>query len=101
MTALCYFTVLSKPQLNHNSTQRNITLSWLDVKMTHPPETQCQQYLSCYRPDFDETLNDGSWVHLEQIQTVMVTFAQTRFVLETFVHIRNLSAVTDPIFMKP
>ena len=42
------------------------------MKMTlihhHPPtQTQCQQYLSCYWPDFDETLNIGSWEHLEQI----------------------------------
>ena len=26
-----------------------------------------QEYLSCYSPDFDETLNVGSWEHLEQI----------------------------------
>ena len=35
-------------------------------------QTQCQQYLSCYRPDFDETLNLGSWEHLKQIQAVTV-----------------------------
>ena len=49
--------VLSKPQLNHNSTQPqpNMTLVGLDMKMTlqttpppHPTQTQCQQYLSCY-----------------------------------------------------
>ena len=37
----------------------------------HPPslitQTQCYQYLSCYWPDFDETLYIGSWEHLEQI----------------------------------
>ena len=68
---------LSKPQLNHNSTQPNITLDGLDMKMTlhtHPTpppttQTQCQQYLSCYLPDFDETLNVGSWEHLELTQT--------------------------------
>ena len=43
---------LSKPQLNHNLTQTNITLVGLDVKMTlntpsHPTETQGQQYLGC------------------------------------------------------
>ena len=50
---------LSKPQLNHNSTQPNITLSWVRHEndfahhptppTPHPPtQTQCQQYLSCY-----------------------------------------------------
>ena len=36
-------------------------------------------------PDLDETLHVGSWEHLKQILTVMVTFAQA-----TFVHIRIL-----------
>ena len=62
----------------------------------HPTtETQYQQYLSCYCPDFDKTLKVGSYEHLEQIQTVTV-----RFVLITFVHIKNISALTDPILMK-
>ena len=96
---------------NPNSTQPNITLVGLDMKMTlhttlpappPPTETQCQQYLSCYWPDFDETLNEGSWEHLGQIPTVTATFVQTTFVQATFVqvtlvHIRNISAVTDPI----
>ena len=57
----------------------------------HPTtETQCQQYLSCYWPNFDEPLNVGSWEHLEQIPSVMATF----------VHIRNISTVTDPILIK-
>ena len=42
----------------------------------HPPttttQTQCQQYLSCYSTNFDETLNVGSWEHLEQIPTVLL-----------------------------
>ena len=53
-----------------------------------------QEYLSCYWPDFDETLQVGSWEHLEQIPSVTVTFVQAIFVLVTFVHIRNISAVT-------
>ena len=65
-----------------------------------PPQTQCRQYLSCYWPDFDETLKVGSWEHPQQILTVMVTFVQATFVQVTFVHIRNISAVTDPILMK-
>ena len=59
-----------------------------------------KEYLSCYLPNFDETLEVGSWEHLEQIPTVRVTFVHTIFVLATYVHIRNISAVTDPILMK-
>ena len=57
-----------------------------------------QEYLSSNWPDFDETLKIGSWEHLEQIPTVMVTFVQATFILATFVHIRNISALTDPIW---
>ena len=64
---------------------------------TPQPETQHQQYLSCYWSDFDETLNACSWEHQEHIPIVTVTFVQATFVLVTFVHIRNISAVTDPI----
>ena len=68
---------------------------------THPTtQTQCQQYLSCYWPDLDESLNVDSWEHLEQISAGTVTFVQTTYVLVTFVHIRNISTVTDPILMK-
>jgi len=42
----------------------------------HPPpppitttQTLRQQYLSCYWPDFDQTLNKGSWEHKQQILT--------------------------------
>ena len=66
----------------------------------HPTETQCQQYLSYYSPDVDETLKVGSCEHLEQISTVRVTFVHTTFVLATYVHNWNISAVTDPILMK-
>ena len=64
---------------------------------THPPPpgNKRWQYLGCYSSDFDETLKVGSCEHLEQIPTVRVTF-----VLATFVHIRNILAVTDPILMK-
>ena len=48
----------------------------------------------------DETLKVGSWEHLEQIPTVWVTFVHATFVLATYVPIRNISAVTDPILMK-
>ena len=45
-----------------------------------------QQYLSCYWPDLDQTLNKGSWEHILQITTVTMTFVQV-----TFVHISNIS----------
>ena len=76
------------------------------VKMTlhthhpPPPKTQCQQYLSYYCPNFDQTLKVGSLEHLEEIPSVTVTFVQASFVLGTFVYIRNISAVTDPILTK-
>ena len=59
-----------------------------------------QQYLSCYWPDLDQTLNKGSWEHIQQITTVTTTFVQATFVLGTFVHISNISAVTGPIWIK-
>ena len=45
-----------------------------DNKMTlhtPPTETQCQQYLSCNWPDFDETLNEGSCEHVEQFNPIL------------------------------
>ena len=64
------------------TTQLNLNLlSWarLESDIANQPttKTQCQQYLSYYRPDFDETLKVDSWEHLEQITSVMVTFFQT------------------------
>ena len=55
---------------------------------------------SCYWADFDQTLKIGYLDHLKQILTVTVTFVQATFGLVTFVHIRNISAVTDPILTK-
>ena len=54
-----------------------------------------QQYLSCYQPYLDQIINKGSREHIQQITTVA-----TIFVLGTFVHIRNISAVTGPIWIK-
>ena len=48
--------------------------------------------------DFDETLQVGSWDHLEQIPIVTVTFVQVTFVLATFVHMRNIPTATDTIW---
>ena len=57
-----------------------------------------QEYPSCYWPDVDKTLKVGFWNHLYQMPTLMVIFVQSTFALVTFVHIRNISAVTDSIW---
>ena len=49
---------------------------------------------------FNETLKVGSWEYVEHIPAVMVTFIQATFVPVAFVHISNISAVTDPILTK-
>ena len=104
-TILLNLSLLSQPKLNHKSTQPNITKFGFDMKRIlnhHPPPLgpQGQQYLSCYWPNYDDTLMVGSWEHLEQTLTITVTFVQATFVLVTFVNIRNISAVTDLIWMK-
>ena len=58
------------------------------------------EYLSCYFPDFNETLKVTSWEQLEQIPTIKLTFVQARIDLVTFVHIWNISAVTNSIVTK-
>ena len=62
---------------NLTPTQRlGLTWKWLCKPHHHPTtttQTQCQQYLRFYWPNFDETVNAGSWEHLEQIPTVVVT----------------------------
>ena len=69
----CFICVVTTP----TQQQRNLnvvggwTRKWLCTPPPPPPtQTQCQQYLSCYWPDFDQTLKVGSWEHLEQIPTV-------------------------------
>ena len=47
--------------------------------------------ISQHWPDLDQTLNKGSWEHLQQITTVTTTFVQATIVLGTFVHISNIS----------
>ena len=53
-----------------------------------------------YLPDFAQTLKVGFCDHPQQIPTVMVIFVQATFVLGTFIHVRNISAITDPILTK-
>ena len=67
---------------------------------TTTTQTLRQQYLSCYWPDYDQTLNVGPWEHLQQIPFVTVTFVQATFVLATFVRISNISGVTDSNWTK-
>ena len=43
---------------------------------------------------------DYSWEYLEQIPTVTVTYVKATYVMTTFVHIRNILAVKDPILTK-
>ena len=97
-----------------NFKRRFLGLSWTDFNCSSNicwgiicpgnicPGNICpyQEYLSCYWPDFDETLKVSSWDYIELILTVAATFVHATFVLATFVHIRNISAVTDPILMK-
>ena len=59
-----------------------------------------KQYLSCDWLYFNKILNVRSWDLYEQIPTVKMTSVQAKFVLATFVHIRNTSAVTDPNLTK-
>ena len=87
-----------------NFKQRVLGIHTTDYNCHHDicPSNICpyQQYLSCYRPYLDQTLNKGSWEHIQQITTVTMTFVQATFVLGTFVHISNISAVTGPILIK-
>ena len=84
-------------------------LSWAEVAALWPipttthhptPTTPWGLNEAIYWPDFNQTLKVGFWDHPQQSPTVMVIFVQATFVLETFVHIRNNSVVTDPILTK-
>ena len=59
---------------NSTTTQLNLTKPTTPAQKIPPhptTQTQCQQYLSCYLPDFDGTLKVGSCEHLEQIPTIL------------------------------
>ena len=82
------------------STQPNITLVRLDTKITlHSiPHHHLHKLNVSKISVVTDPMKLYMYVigkHLEQIPTVMATFVQT-----TFVHIRNISAVTDPILTK-
>ena len=59
-----------------------------------------QEYLSSYWSDFHQTLKVGSWDHIYEMPTFMVTFVQATYALVTFVYIRNISDVTCSILTK-
>ena len=61
---------------------------------------RAQNFCPAILLDTKQILKVGSWEHLEQIPTVTMTFVQETFVLATFVHIRNISAVSDLILTK-
>jgi len=66
-----------------------ICLIWRDGKGRINPQ-KVNVIDICYWPDIDDTLKVGSWDYLEKILTVT----------GTYVHIRNILAVTDSIRTK-
>ena len=81
-------------KMHGNLSMQHLSLRHLSISAIY------QQYLSCYWFDFDQILNVGSRDLYEHIPTVTMTSVQAIFVLATFVHIRNISAVTGPILTK-
>ena len=63
----------------------------MNLHTTPSTQTQYQQYLRYYWPDLDETLNVGSWEHLEQISTVTVTFVQATYMSRENLSISGIS----------
>ena len=114
---------LSKPQPNLNQTmsaESQLLVNWfwwnfkcrfLGTFRTDPdshsdichgnicPGDICpyQEYLSCYWPDFDQTLKVSFWEYVKQIPTVNSDNCPGNICPGDFVHIRNISAVTDQI----
>ena len=61
-------TTPTQPQLNSKGgCDTEMTLILLPPPPP-PTQTQCQQYLSCYLPDFNQTLKLGSWDEQQQQQ---------------------------------
>ena len=59
-----------------------------------------QEYLSCYCPDFDQTLKVDSWDHLELFQLSWWHVSRQHLSWRHLSIIRNISVVTDPILTK-
>ena len=68
-----------------------LPLSQQQQQQEQEQEEPPTKYLSCYWPDFDQTLNVGTWEPLEQIPTVTVTFVNATFVLVTYISISGIS----------
>ena len=105
LRALIFVKTSTQRQLNNNSTKvgfdTKMTLQTTPPHPTTPPQKLNVRNISAVTdPDFDQALNVVSWDYLEQNLAVAVTFVQATFVLVTFVHIKIISAVTDPILMK-
>ena len=63
----------------------------LTLHYHHPSkEIQYQQYISCYWPNFNQTLKVSSWDQLEQLLNLTMTF----------IYIRNTSTVNNPTSTK-
>ena len=80
-------------------------LNWVDCKyIYHGTISPLQMVIFCQNSNPTSTIvrcDMKMTLHtLPQIPNVMVTFVRATFVLVTFVHIRNISTVTDPILMK-
>ena len=77
-------------------TDSMVTLSRQHLSRWHLPITQHQQYLSCYWPDFDETLNVDSWEHLEQILNPILSKPQPNLNTRLGLTIKWLYTTTPP-----
>ena len=55
------YTVPENPLYDNFMQVSNIDMMTVHTTHHHPTQTQCQQYLSCYWPDFDQTLKVESW----------------------------------------
>ena len=62
-------TILSQPQLNHNSTQAKIIKVWFDVKMTlhHPPTNQKLNLVKGDISDSELNVGVGRFDHPSEI----------------------------------
>ena len=94
--------ILSKPQPNLNATVGFYAKMTLHHHHHHPPTLNSmsaisQLLLTRFWPNFKGRILGTSRT---DSNIFMVTFVHATFVLVTLVHIRNISAVTDPILTK-
>ena len=87
---------------NHNSTQPQFNIRlWLRTP-PHPTTHRNSMFAisQLLLTQFLWNFKCRLWEHLKQIPTVTVTFVWATFVLGTFVHKRNISAVPNLILTK-